>query len=192
MELQTIFKSLPIINTKRLRLRPLSLDDAADMFEYSSDPEVTQYVSWEAHQSIEDAVIFLNTSVEQYAKAEPGTWGIELREEAKLIGTIGFVYYSAANSRIEIGYAISRKYWGRGITTEALTALIELAFRQWNINRIEAHCFPDNHASARVMEKCGLRYEGLLRQRYFLKNAFRDLKLYAILKEDWLVNHILG
>ena len=80
---------------------------------------------------------------------------------------------------------LSREYWGRGLMPEALRAMIAFGFERMGLNRIEARCIAENAASARVMEKVGMTYEGTLRQREFIKGAYRDMKLYAILKSEY-------
>lgn len=182
--------NLPILQTQRLILRKIMPEDAADVFEYGSDPLVTRFVTWSTHQSIDDSKNFIDFILEQYWNGYPSSWGIILKEKAKLIGTLGIVAYEPVHARIEIGYVINRNYWGEGMTTEAVKAFIEYCFTDLGVNRVEAKCFPENIASARVMEKSGLTYEGLLRQYALVKGVYQDLKTYAILREDWLKNYL--
>ena len=86
---------------------------------------------------------------------------------------------------IDVGYAISNKYWNKGLTTEAVKAIIKFGFKKLDANRIETHCDENNAASYRVMEKAGMKYEGTLRQKVLIKNKFANMKFYSILREEY-------
>ena len=109
---------------------------------------------------------------------------IELAQERKVIGTIGFMWIQQENRSAEVGYSLSRPYWNRGLMTEALRALLGFGFEQLHLNRIEAQHESDNPASGRVMAHVGMRYEGRLRQRVYNKGRYADVDLYAILRND--------
>jgi len=188
MEIEDIFDDLSVLETGRLLLRKMSLSDAEDLFEYASDPEVAKYTTWQAHESIEDTKCFLNSVMDQHKNRQVAPWGVIHKEDKKLIGTCGFVYWDLPNSRAEIAYALSRKYWRKGYMTEAVREVITFGFRTMELNRIEARCKIKNIASARVMEKVGMRFEGILRQHMFAKGTYHDLKIYSILKEEWTNN----
>jgi ribosomal-protein-alanine N-acetyltransferase len=186
MQTEAVFCELPELETDRLLLRKMRPDDAADLFEYACDPAVAKFTTWRAHESIEYSKLFLRAVMEEYSKHEPSSWGIEEKAERKLIGTCGFANWSPSDFRGEIGYALSRKYWGKGYMTEAVRAVIAFGFRTLQLNRIEARCEIKNIASARVIEKAGMKFEGILRQHAFYKGAFRDLKMYSILRKEWV------
>lgn len=179
------YPDLPTLESDRLMLRKMSLEDAPDLFEYASDPEVAQYTTWHPHQSLKDSHIFLNSILEKYQTHESFNWGIIHKDDGKLIGTCGFVHWVRSHHYAEIGYALSRPYWGQGYMPEAVKAVLAFAFQETDLNRIEAECKLPNHASATVMEKVGMKYEGILRQQMLNKGRFHDMKLYAILREDW-------
>ena len=102
-----------------------------------------------------------------------------------MIGTIGFVWYSPENHSAELGYSFSREYWNHGYATQALSAVIDSLFRSIPVNRLEAQHDVRNPASGRVMEKCGLRQEGVLRNRIVNKGEYVDTALWSILRSDW-------
>jgi ribosomal-protein-alanine N-acetyltransferase len=102
-----------------------------------------------------------------------------------LVGACGLVNWEAEHARAEVGFVLSREYWGRGLMSEAVRAILRFGFERMNLNRIEARCIAENAASARVMEKAGMVYEGTLCQREYIKGAYRDIKLYAILKKGF-------
>ncbi|GAB6876810.1 GNAT family N-acetyltransferase [Thermaerobacter litoralis] len=179
------FRNLPVLETPRLILRPLTLDDVDDVYAYASDPEVARYTTWEAHRSLEDSRTFVEAVVRAYRDDRNAPWAMVLRETGRVIGTVDFVAWAPQHARAELGYAMGRAYWGRGLMTEAVRTLIDYGFSRMGLNRIEARCIPENRASARVMEKAGMRYEGLLREVMFSKGRFVDLCLYAILRREW-------
>lgn len=182
----TKFKGTPQLETERLVLRKLRPGDENDVFEYASDDDVARFVTWNTHKSVEDSKNFIRFTLDRYEKDEAGDWGIVLKSNGKLIGTVGFVGIDLKNRRAEIGYVLSKKYWGQGIMTEAVNRLLEFAFTEMDLNRIECcHLIP-NEKSGRVMQKVGMSYEGIAREKLFFKNRYWDVKQYAILKSDWL------
>lgn len=185
MMIDEVFRDLPTLETKRMILRKLRMEDVPDVHAYASDPEVSRHVAWDTHRSMEDSRTFVGSVIEQYNNGLVSTWGIAEKESGRVIGTCGFVYWNIDHGRSEIGYAIGRDYWGRGMMSEAARAMLKFGFGRMGLNRIEARCEVDNIASARVMEKIGMSYEGILREQMFVKGSYRDLKMYAILKREW-------
>lgn len=182
---QDFFARLPVIETERLILRKMTMRDAPDIYHYACDPEVARHVLWEAHQSIWETRAYVRFLLYQYRNGEPGSWGIVLRETGRVIGTIGYMSYSADNSTVEVGYSLSREHWSKGLMSEALDAVISETFRVLQLHRIEAMHFTDNPASGRVMAKCGMQHEGHLRGRICCKGVFRDVEMWGILHNDW-------
>ena len=185
LAIEDIFGNLPPLETERLLLRKLSLDDAYDLFAYGRDPEVTRYVMWEPHRTVDDSIQFIKWAIRQYEEGQIAPWGVELKETGKLVGTAGFHTWSTRHRRAEIGYTLARPFWGQGLMTEAVRAIIDFGFRVMDLNRIEARCFTENIASARVMEKCGMQFEALLREQELVKGRYEDLKMYSILRREW-------
>lgn len=181
----SIFSNLPRIETGRLILRPLQMSDAKDMFAYSRDPEVSRHVLWDAHKTIWDTRRFLHFARNQYRRGFPGSFAMELKEGGRMIGTIGFMWVNPDYKSAEVGYSMSRDWWNKGLMTEALQAVLRFGFEELKLNRIEAQHETENPASGRVMAHCGMRFEGVLRQRVMNKGCFKDVALYAILKSDW-------
>ena len=180
------FRRLPKLETERLLLRKVRRRDAADLFAYAQDPEVSRHVLWTAHRSLSDSRAFLSQLCRQYRLGLPATFGIEEKESGRLIGTIGFMGLSAEHRYAEVGYSLARSRWNRGLMTEALKAVLCFAFETLELNRVEAVHETDNPASGKVMAKAGMKPEGTLRQRVCNKGHFSDVRMWAILKEDWL------
>jgi [ribosomal protein S5]-alanine N-acetyltransferase len=185
MKLLDILANLPTIETERLLLRKIIFSDVADIFEYASDPKVSEYTMWSTHDSIEDSKFFVKSLIKMYKRRELVDWGIVHKSDNKFIGTCGYVEWSMTHSRAEIGYALSRKYWGAGYMSEAVSAAMEFGFREMLLNKIEGKCEINNIGSARVMEKVGMRSEGILRQHIFVKGRYWDLKTYGLLAEEF-------
>jgi ribosomal-protein-alanine N-acetyltransferase len=184
MNREDVFSNFPTLETERLILRKLRLEDAKDLFEYASDPEITKYVTWEPHKSIEDSINLIKFTHERYEKREGIIWGIVYKENNKVIGTCD-ISPVTKHFRAEIAYALSRDYWGKGLMTEAVKEVIRFGFEKMNLNRIQAMCIPENIDSYRVMEKVGMKYEGVIREYIYIKGKFQDLKLYSIVRREY-------
>jgi [ribosomal protein S5]-alanine N-acetyltransferase len=176
---------LPVLETGRLRLRKLALADAADVFAYAADPEVARFVTWGAHDSIQDSIAFLNMVKQKYGNGQIAEWGIAEKSTGRIIGTCGFTWVRPEHGKGEIGYALAQTHWRKGLMTEAVDAVIQYGFDTLNLNRIEARCKVDNKGSERVMQKCGMKCEGTFRQTMVVKGEYIDLKMYAILRDEW-------
>lgn len=176
--------SMPDIQTDRLILRRMMMKDAQDIFEYSRDADVARHVLWNAQKNVSEAKDYVRFMLKLYRDDLPSSWGIIDRASGRLIGTIGYMAYSEDNASVEIGYSLAKWMWGKGIATEALRAVIDYTFDTMDVNRIEAQHELDNPASGRVMKKCAMTKEGVLRQRLYNKGRFVDVALYSILRGD--------
>ena len=180
-----IFFHPPVMETPRLRLRKLRMRDAKGIFRWSQDPEVARYVLWDAHRSIYETRSYLRYIRKLYRMGLPGSWGIELKETGEIIGTMGIMAWNPEHRCAEVGYSLGRTWWHQGFAPEALGRLMQLLFESLGAQRVEGMCDVRNPASARVMEKCGMRREGLLRKKIRYKGAQADVLLYAAVAEDW-------
>ncbi len=181
------FRHPPTLYTERLALRPLQMADAQSIYEWSSDPEVARYVLWEPHQSIWESREYIRYIRGLYRRHLPSSWGIEVRDTGvrSVMGTIGIMGWNPEYRTCEIGYSLSRACWGRGIMTEAASQMIQFLFEDLDVYRIEAQHDVRNPASGRVMEKCGMQKEGVLRGRVFNKGEHIDVAMWAIVRPDW-------
>lgn len=185
MKIETIYGDLPTLETDRLLLRKVRMDDAEDMFMYGSHPKVSKYTTWDRHESITHTKTFIQFVLSNYANKQPAPWGIEHKADGTFIGTIDFGMWQLHHKSAELGYVISQNYWGQGLATEAAREVIAFGFKKMDLVRIQARCFIENTASARVMEKLGMTYEGTLRKSWYLKGEHQDLKMYSILKDEF-------
>lgn len=175
------------IETQRLILRRFKQEDAADMFNnWASDDEVTKYLSWQTHSDIEVSKKVLDIWVSEYSSQENYNWAIQLKENGSVVGSIVLMHIDNDIENCEIGYCIGRALWKKGIITEAFSAIIDFAFKQVGFRRITGRHQVENPASGRVMEKCGLKYEGTLRRIHRINTGeLVDCKYYSILKEEY-------
>jgi [ribosomal protein S5]-alanine N-acetyltransferase len=184
-QLEDLFSVIPIIESERLILRQLTSEDAADFFACQSDPDVFRHAGRTEETSLESARHMLNILFKRHQERTMLSWAIVLKEDQRLIGRFQMEAWSDENHRAAVGYLLGKQYWGKGYATEALRAVIAYLFEQTTVNRIDTFAWAENVASTRVMEKAGMRFEGLARQRRFAKGAFRDVKYYAFLREDF-------
>lgn len=172
------------IMTERLQLRPPTLDDAEQMFsQYSTDPIVSKYLTWKPHGDISETIGFLEDQLIQIAKGDFKSWCIIRRTDNTLMGMIDLrVSGFSANS----GYVLGNDYWGNGYMTEALSAVREVVMDMPHVYRYWLICDVDNPASAKVMEKSGFQFEGILRRFCIHPNISaspRDSKCYSVVKQ---------
>ncbi len=173
------------IETHRLVLRPFTIDDADDMFSnWASDPEVTRFLTWPPHSSADVTRMVLGSWVSRYGDGGYFQWAIEWKETGTVIGSIAVVKLEEAIESAEIGYCLGRKFWGRGIMPEALRAVMDFLFDTVGLNRITAGHDVNNPKSGRVMEKAGMRKEGVLRASGINNQGIRDVAVWAALRED--------
>ena len=175
------------LETDRLVLRPVTLDDAPAMFEYASDEENTRY-TFETNKSLEET----RNNIALFYLANPlGRWGIELKSNGQFIGTIDLHKIDPALKKAAIGYIINKKYWNQGLTTEANRAVIELAFEKIGMNKLIALHDKDNPASGKVMEKSGMRFsheEPYACMDHHEKGRIVTRIHYVLTKEDYFAN----
>lgn len=175
---------LPILETDRLILRKFEDKDKEDLYEYCSDPENLIYINLEPYTSTEQAMDRIDYLKAKYAEDDVACWAIEVKENSKMIGSIDFIEFGDKDNKAEIGYLINRKYWNNGYATEATKKLIEYGFENLGLIRIQAKCAVENIASARVMEKSNMKFEGIERKAENVRGKFHDLKEYAIIKGE--------
>ena len=171
--------------TVRLHLRPLVVDDAQAVFErWASDPTTTRFVSWKTYQQVDEARRFIERVTSKEQNPNETVWAICLGDDPTPSGTIGAI---RRKTRVEIGFLLRRSIWKQGYATEAAKAVIGASWSLRNICRVEAHCHPENKASARVLEKCGMIQEGY-RRSYLtmpqLGEKPQDCLAYAIVSDD--------
>lgn len=172
------------IETERLILKALTDDDANSLFSIFSDPIVMKYWNTEAWREVSQAHEFITSSTRAMSENSSLTLGVFLKDSNTLIGKIMLFSIDNESKRAEIGFGISRDFWGKGIVAEAANALIDYAFNKLNLRRIEAEIDPDNNASAKALTRLGFVQEGLLRQRWEINGVISDSAMYGLLAKD--------
>jgi [ribosomal protein S5]-alanine N-acetyltransferase len=178
------FKNLPI-RTARLELRPLREADVATLFEIHADPEAMRY--WDAPVWNNDergrAMVArdLALTTTDYLRL-----GIQLLASGKLLGTCSLFGIDVRCRRAELGYILGVQGWGRGYMREALSALLDYAFAELNLNRIEVDTDPRNERSTRLLDRLKFTQEGLFRERCVVDGEISDAAMYGLLRRDWL------
>lgn len=173
------------IETMRLTLRRLELTDAEMMFRnWTSDDNVTRFLRWDAHKTIEATKNMIQQWVNSYQEDSTYYWGMYLKD-GEMIGSIGITITSEYDFKGELGDKIGSRWWNQGYTSEAARAVIDYMFRNTDIERMDAFSSVENPASGKVMEKAGMHQEGLLRHYYKTRDGFHDCMLYGIIREEW-------
>ena len=175
------------LKTTRLQLRPLQESDLVTFEAYRSDPEVARYQSWSPPYSLDEARAFLD----EMKDAQPGTCGtwyqlaVERLEQPGLIGDCAFQVLPEDERQAQIGYTFAQAFQGKGFATEAVGRLLDFLFSEYQLHRVTATCDAENVASARLLERLGMRREGHFIENIWFKGAWGDEYLYAILAEEW-------
>ena len=181
-------KGTHTIETERLILRRIRHDDAQAMFDnWTSDPEVTRFLSWPTHESVKVSQAIADMWENDYEKPDSYQWAFTLKDgDDKPFGTIGVVHIYEGINAMEIGYCIGRNFWHQGYTSEALEGVIGWLFENIDgLERIEARHDARNPNSGRVMKHAGMQYEGTRRKGDLNNSGIHDCCGYAILREDY-------
>ena len=178
-----------ILHTSRLTLRRANMNDAERMFEnWGCHDETTRYVLWETHEDVFDTRVFLRGWVNSYTSADVYRWVIEINETGEPVGTISVGSMNKFLGICDVGYSIGPSFWGKGYATEALGAVVKFLFEEVSCNKITASHMAENIQSGRVMEKCGMKKEKILRNRNLstsIRKIRTDVIVYSIKKEDY-------
>ena len=178
-------KGTQTIETERLILRRAIPQDAEPMFRnWACDPEVTKYLTWPPHESVDITRMLLENWAAQYENDDYYHWMIVLKETGEPIGSLLASIVGRAQSA-HIGYCIGKRWWRQGIVAEALRAVMEYLFYEVGFHRIEAMHDPNNPNSGRVMRKCGMKYEGTSHASDQNNQGICDADHYAVLREAW-------
>lgn len=172
----------PLITDRLILRRPL-LSDAAAIYEFACDPEVTRYMDWRTHTDIQDAVEFLESCAPRWESGDEFCWAITIKPENQAIGTIAC---RVKEYVADFGYVLNRRYWGQGYATEAVSAVVSWVMSLPEIDRVWATCDIENLASARVLKKTGLLCEGTLRCAMIRPNLSpipRDAFIFAKVRD---------
>lgn len=175
------------LETDRLILRRFEAGDAEPMYRnWANDAEVTKYLMWPAHDNVSVSSDVLRDWMGQYESDAFYQWAIVLEENGpEPIGSISIVRMDERIGMVHVGYCIGKRWWHRGITSEALAGLVRFFFEDVQANRVESRHDPHNPNSGKVMEKCGLVYEGTVKQGDWSNQGICDYAMYGLVAEDY-------
>lgn len=179
------FSSLPTLETKRLILKKIVLENTSDMYSYASREDVTRYLLWTPHLNIHETKGYIEYLQREYRKGNYADWGITYKEDSVFVGTIGFANIDTENNNGEIGYVLNPEYHHRGIMTEALTRVLEFAFGTLSLHRVQLRIMEGNESSVRLAERMGFTYEGTLRDVILCKGSYRTVRYYSMTENDY-------
>ena len=177
---------LPLLS-ERLRLDPLRPDDAAALFAYRSDPEVSRYQGWKLPVTRDDIDAFIQANAE-VRLGQRDTWSqlaMRPRDGATLLGDVG-LHFTANKDEAELGVTVAPAHQGKGYATEALRTVLELLFGPLAQHRVFGSVDPRNTASVRLLEAIGMRQEAHFRQSLWSRGEWVDDLIYAMLRDEWL------
>lgn len=174
------------LETSRLLLRKFTIEDAPAVFNnWASDSEVTKYLMWPPHNSVTVSKSVLKDWIKSYEQESFYQWAIVMKDNgSEPIGSIGVIHQDNATGMAHIGYCIGRKYWHKGITSEALKSVMNYLFDAADFKRIESRHDPRNPNSGAVMKKCGMKYEGTHRMADWNNQGICDACYYALLASE--------
>lgn len=174
-----------VIETERLILRPYTIDDSEAMYQnWARSENVTRYLTWPPHSSVEATRTLLSIWEANYQDPTTYHWGIVLMGTDEVIGDISVVHMNEKTLNAELGWCLGEAWWGRGIMPEAALAVRDYLFDTVGFNRVEARHDKNNPKSGRVMQKIGMLYEGTRRAAGLNNQGICDVVLYGILRDD--------
>ena len=182
------FSMFPFLETMRLTLRQLSRFDDQAVFEIRNDYQVTKYNTGDAYTTIAQAQELIQSIRAEYVEKKTVRWGITLKPHDKVIGMVGFNYWDRIDHRASIGFDLRQDQWRKGIMSEAVQEVIRFGFENMGLNRIEADASIYNVGSMTLLQKVGFIQEGVQREQYYEDGNYHDLVLFALLKQEWLLN----
>ena len=180
-----------IMETERLVIRPWEDGDAKDLFEYAKDPDVGPIAGWPAHTSVEESLATIRGVL-----GRPETYAICLKETERAIGSIGlhlngFTDMTDRDDECELGYWIGKPFWGRGMTPEAVRAILRHAFENLGMRCVWAGYYDGNEKSRRVQEKCGFSHQWTTDKADVpLMGEVRKVHVSRLTKEDWVARQM--
>ncbi|MFN8222655.1 MAG: GNAT family protein [Gaiellales bacterium] len=175
----------PVLETERLVLREVTETDADALFQIHSDPETMRYWSGPPWRDRSKATELLARAAQGYAEQARIRWGYTRRGDDTLIGVANLHAIDAQSRRGELGYILHRAHWGHGYNHEALTRIVDWAFAELGLHRLEAELDPRNEGSARAVERLGFVREGLLRERWIVEGEVSDSLMVGLLRAEW-------
>ena len=175
------FNPFPTLTTERLHLREVVIDDKEEIFFLRSDAEVLKYLDKDPSPSIDEAVEHIQKIANLIKTNESILWGITLKDNPKVIGTICYWRMMKEHFRAELGYALHPNYHGKGIMQEAMKAVLDYGFKEMKLHSIEAKVNVENEASIKILERNNFMREGYFKEDFYFNGKFLDTGVYSLL-----------
>jgi len=175
------FKPFPLLSTERLNLRRITNDDAEEIFFLRSDKRMLEFLDRDPAKSVGEALQWIKTINDAIDQDQCIVWGMVLKNETRLIGTITFWNIKNEHYRAEIGYALHNDYQGKGLMQEAMVAVLDFGFAVMKLHSVEANVNPANKASIRVLERNHFVREAYHKENFFHNGKFFDSAIYSLL-----------
>lgn len=182
---RTVFDHFPVIQTERLVLRKIQLEDAVEIKKMRQNNRVNQFIARNPISGEEEAKELVRKTADAFIGKQGIGWAGVLRDRAEIIGTCGFNRIDYLNNRAEIGGELSVDYWGKNIALEAVQAIVDFGFRQMNLHAIEAVLSPENRGAIYLLESLGFEKEAHFKERIYFNNTYSDMAVYTLLKGSW-------
>lgn len=181
---QSVFDQFPVIQTERLLLRQIQLEDAVEIMKMRQNKRVNQFIARNTMTGIEQAHELVKKTSDAFHSKQGIGWAGILRDRSEIIGTCGFNRIDYLNNRAEIGGELSVDYWGKNIAAEAVQAIINFGFEQMNLHAIEAFVSPENRGAIYLLESLGFEKEAHFKERVYFNGVYSDMAVYTLLNSS--------
>lgn len=180
----------PEIETARLKLREIADEDAPRLHSVWTDPLVTRYLVLDPFTDLSQTREMISLLKGLHPSGEGFRWILFADAEREAIGTCGFHNWKKEHARAEIGYEMDPRFWGKGLMSEAVLAVLDYGFAEMGLNRVEAFVTVGNRKSLAFLERNGFTCEGTLRQYERARGRYQDQWICSLLKQDWLTGGV--
>ena len=177
--LELNFEPFPTLQTERLLLRQLNMDDTDDLFELRTNPDAMKHIGRPIPKEVAEVEELIRNMNDLSARIQ---WAVALKNESKVIGTIGYHIIDKNHHRAEIGYMLHPNYWNKGLMSEAIKVVVNFGFESIGLHSIEARIDPTNEPSSRILKKHGFVKEGYFKESYFFRGTFVDTEIFSLIK----------
>jgi ribosomal-protein-alanine N-acetyltransferase len=173
------------IDGDKINLRQISKSDAMSIYRYARDEAISRYTFIPHPYRLDDAYEFIKLTHSARRRKSGYHFGVETKDNGQIIGMVGLIAVNHARRNGEIGYWLAKPFWGQGLMAEAIKLMLRFCFVELKLHRVQAHVFPANKASLRLLEKAGFTREGLIREAFLKNGEYVDCYVYSILEDDW-------
>lgn len=184
-KLEIILEKQPELVTERMQLVALSPEHVGPMFRMRSDAEVMRYIPRTLAKTNADVEALIQMIHERFQQKMAINWAMIQTSDKQMIGCIGLVNIDAENDHAEIGYILLPEFQGKGFMHEAMQAVIDFSFEKLGVHRLSGNVDPENTASSKVLEKCGFKLEGHLREHEIFEGRYLDSLIYGLLNREY-------